>query len=357
MSNISLRALVVDDDPSWLELIAEILEEVGYLVERAASLEQAQSLLKRPFHLAVVDLSLDTYDHHNQEGLKILEEIHHLYPDCATILLSGYATVEIAVSVIKDLGGYTCLRKEVFRRSEFRTLASRLLEQTLMAEQLAGAKMDTRRPKPEESLAHSTILVVEDDAGWRDLLEEILLDAGYSVRVCTGYGDAQGILRRERFSLVILDLNLRGNLLESPRMLKGESLDQLEGFRLLASARASGAQIIVISGLSSPNIIDKMFKKGKIFAYLEKHSFERRGFLQTVREAILMGGRSDDLSSLTEREREVLLLLAQGLTNREIAETLVISNNTVKRHLKSIFAKLNIHTRSAAVAKVTGLEK
>ncbi len=354
---VSLRALVVDDDPSWLELLSEILEEVGYHVDRAINLVQANDLLKKPYHLAIVDLSLDTYDHRNQDGLKVLEQIHRQYPDCATILLSGYATVEIAVSVIKDLGGYTCLRKEVFRRSEFRSLIAKLFEQITITEQLSATKFDSRRSKTEQSPISPNILVIEDDAGWRDLLEEILLDAGYSVRVCTGYGDAQGILRREHFSLVILDLNLAGNLPENPRLLKGEALEQLEGFRLLASARASGAQIIVISGLSSPNIIDKMFKRGKIFAYLEKHSFERRGFLQTVREALIMGGKSDDLSSLTEREREVLLLLAQGLTNREIAEALVISNNTVKRHLKSIFSKLNIHTRSAAVAKVAGLEK
>jgi DNA-binding NarL/FixJ family response regulator len=46
-----------------------------------------------------------------------------------------------------------------------------------------------------------------------------------------------------------------------------------------------------------------------------------------------------------------LELLAQGMTNKEIADSLVISTNTVKRHLKAIFEKLDIHTRSAAAAK------
>jgi DNA-binding NarL/FixJ family response regulator len=57
------------------------------------------------------------------------------------------------------------------------------------------------------------------------------------------------------------------------------------------------------------------------------------------------------LDALTERERQVLNLLAQGMTNKEIAEALVITTNTVKRHLKAIFEKLEIHTRSAAAAK------
>ena len=58
---------------------------------------------------------------------------------------------------------------------------------------------------------------------------------------------------------------------------------------------------------------------------------------------------------LTTRELEVLALLKQGLTNKEIAEALVISDNTVKRHLKAIFVKLDVNTRSAAVAKAIGL--
>jgi DNA-binding NarL/FixJ family response regulator len=57
---------------------------------------------------------------------------------------------------------------------------------------------------------------------------------------------------------------------------------------------------------------------------------------------------------LTSREREVLALLVQGLTNKEIAEALIITDNTVKRHLKAIFVKLAVNTRAAAVAKAVG---
>ena len=56
-------------------------------------------------------------------------------------------------------------------------------------------------------------------------------------------------------------------------------------------------------------------------------------------------------SSLTDREAEVLGLVALGLTNGEIAVRLVLSRTTVRTHLENIFGKLDVHTRTAAVAR------
>jgi DNA-binding CsgD family transcriptional regulator len=57
---------------------------------------------------------------------------------------------------------------------------------------------------------------------------------------------------------------------------------------------------------------------------------------------------------LTPRETEVVHLLRAGLTNQEIAERLVISTGTVRTHLENVFAKLGVHTRTAAVARAFG---
>jgi DNA-binding CsgD family transcriptional regulator len=56
------------------------------------------------------------------------------------------------------------------------------------------------------------------------------------------------------------------------------------------------------------------------------------------------------LPRLTAREREILDLVAEGRTNAEIAERLSVSPGTVRRHLENIYAKLGVHTRTAAVA-------
>ena len=55
---------------------------------------------------------------------------------------------------------------------------------------------------------------------------------------------------------------------------------------------------------------------------------------------------------LTRREHEVVTLVAEGLTNAEIARRLWIAPGTVRRHLENAFSKLEVHTRTAAVARL-----
>jgi DNA-binding NarL/FixJ family response regulator len=52
---------------------------------------------------------------------------------------------------------------------------------------------------------------------------------------------------------------------------------------------------------------------------------------------------------LTAREREVLVLVARGLTNREIASALSVTVETIKTHVKRIFTKIGVHDRAQAV--------
>jgi LuxR family maltose regulon positive regulatory protein len=59
---------------------------------------------------------------------------------------------------------------------------------------------------------------------------------------------------------------------------------------------------------------------------------------------------------LSERELEVLLLIARGLTNQAIAETLVVALGTVKAHTASIYGKLEVHSRTQAVARARELD-
>jgi LuxR family maltose regulon positive regulatory protein len=57
------------------------------------------------------------------------------------------------------------------------------------------------------------------------------------------------------------------------------------------------------------------------------------------------------MEPLTTREREVLLLLLDGCSNREISSKLIVSVNTAKKHVLNICSKLNVRSRTHAIAK------
>jgi RNA polymerase sigma factor (sigma-70 family) len=345
------QALVLEDDRSWQQILAEILNDVGLAVDIYSKLKDAQKQLhEKAYRFAVVDLSLGERDHLNQDGICALQDIQRLQPGCVAVLLTGFANVELAVSAIQDYGAYTCLRKENFRRSDFRNL---VLEALSMAPVQASGPahpdphvINNQSSKKEGGTSPNeplpkTALLVEDDAGWRNLLIELLQECHYRVQASSSYGEASGWLKRLDFDLAVADLSLASSL---------EPEKNLDGYLLLASTRAAAIPTIVVSGVADAALIDQAYAEHNIFACLEKRSFNRVTFLETVHNA--EGSQLSDpvLASLTTRERQVLRLLAQGLTNKEIAAELFITTNTVKRHLKSIFEKLEVTTRAAASA-------
>jgi RNA polymerase sigma factor (sigma-70 family) len=354
-----LRALVIEDDKSWQQIIGEILTECGLEVDIATSLDEAVAALKtQPHRVAVVDLSLSPNDHNNIDGLRVLDSVRRLDPNCRAILLTGFATVELAVTALTDYGAFTFLRKESFHRSQFRDIVYRILVSPPVLTTPVPASTSTPsssalrgQPAPVK-LSSEKVLVVEDDAGWRSILEELLSDAGFMVRTCASFGDALGYLRREKFSLAVIDLSLQGVVNSFTN--QEATASNLEGYELLAATKSSGIPTIVVSGITETDEIQRAYSEFSVSAFIEKRAFDRAAFRRLIEETKKTHESQSELHTLTDREREVLDLLAQGLTNKEIAERLVITTNTVKRHLKAIFEKLNVHTRSAATAKVAG---
>jgi len=347
-----VRALIVEDNSSWQQILSEILADAGLVVDVVASLDAAIERLRAvPHRLAVVDLSLtgtdwnSLHDYQNRDGLRVLDAVRRFDPGCATILLTGFATVELAVNVLTEYGALSCLRKETFNRAEFRELVVRALARPLSETDVGELAAPAADEAGEVGASQGLALVVEDDAGWRSILVELLSEAGYEVRATAGYGEALGCLRREKYTLAVVDLALTPG--PSPRG-RGE---EMGGYRLLTSVRAGGTPAIVVSGVASHEHIERAYAEHAIFAFVEKQAFDRRAFLRIVAEAQEAAGLGSELDILTAREREVIGLLAQGMTNKEIASALFITTNTVKRHLKAIFEKLDVHTRSAAAAK------
>ena len=143
---------------------------------------------------------------------------------------------------------------------------------------------------------------------------------------------------------------------------KGVAPDQLGVgvFFLLRATRQRNVPAVVVSALGDPADIDRAYDEFGIFAFVEKEGFDRRNFLRLLAEA-LQAGRdaapaeaaapaNPAFEALTPREREVLALLIHGHTNRQIAEALLITPNTTKKHVDHILQKLGVSTRAGAVA-------
>jgi DNA-binding NtrC family response regulator len=242
MTTQVLRALVVEDDHSWQQIISEILTDCGLEVDITTNLEEATLALKaQPHRVAVVDLSLSPNDHNNYDGLRVLDAIRRLDPNCRAILLTGFATVELAVTALTDYGAFTFLRKESFQRSQFRDFVYRILvsppllsPRPPIVASISAPSSAAKGQTGSSNHRNEKVLVVEDDAGWRSILEELLSDAGFQVRTCASFGDALGYLRRERFKLAVIDLSLQS----TDTWGKDVNDSNQDGYQLLKATRA-----------------------------------------------------------------------------------------------------------------------
>ncbi|MGQ0602339.1 MAG: response regulator transcription factor [Anaerolineales bacterium] len=192
-----------------------------------------------------------------------------------------------------------------------------------------------------------TILVVEDNAPWRELYAELLPEPNYKLQHAASYAEARGELQRTQFDLAIIDLNLASSEARQ---------ENRDGYRLLVAARQRKVPTIVVSGMDDPEAVDRAYDEHGVYAFIEKSLFDRKAFTRSVAEAVRagaplpVGGAESPLAELTERERDVLGLMTRGYTNKQIGESLSITANTVKKHVDHILQKLRVGNRAGAVA-------
>jgi DNA-binding NarL/FixJ family response regulator len=322
----SQTILVVDDDPRWRQTVADMLADAGY----TTILSPAVPSPIPSCQAAVLDVSLDPSDAQNRDGLDLARKIQ----PTPVVLLSGSPQQEIAefIRAHPSIAGH--IEKSALRKEDLLALIGRALAQSAKA---AGAP---------------SILIVEDDPGWRDIYTDVLGESGYELQFAVSYGEARGLLQRARFQTAVVDLHLISS---------SDPEENRDGFALLRVAGARRLPTIVVSALGAPEDIDRAYDEFGVFAFVEKEAFDRKAFKQTVAEAVRSSETqsepsaaappaADPLSDLTDREREVLALLAQGQTNRQIAQALTITPNTVKKHVDHVLQKLGVGTRSAAAA-------
>jgi DNA-binding NarL/FixJ family response regulator len=187
------------------------------------------------------------------------------------------------------------------------------------------------------------ILVVDDDEEFRTYVADLLENAGYpTVQLASGNAVLRAALA-ERPAAVLLDVDLPElNGYEVCRALRDRYGDEVRiifvsGERTEALDRSAGLLI------GADDYLVKPVDAGELIARV-------RRLVHRPRQNEEGSGSNGKLASLTQREQEVLDLLAEGYRQEEIARKLVISPKTVATHIQRILGKLDVRSRAQAVA-------
>jgi two-component system, LuxR family, response regulator FixJ len=190
-----------------------------------------------------------------------------------------------------------------------------------------------------------SILIVDDDAAFRQMLALLFSRAGYMAAEAANADEAFAAAGRKRPTAVLLDVQLEGTsgyaICRELREQFGEQLPIffLSGARVEASDRVAGLMIGADDYMTKPLDPDELLAR------------VRRAVTRVEAARRPTGGPSAGAASrLTPRERDVLGLLAEGLSTDAIAARLYISPKTVGTHVQRILAKLELHSRAEAVA-------
>ena len=206
----------------------------------------------------------------------------------------------------------------------------------------------------------SRIIIVDDHPLFRAALRQTLTGAGNGTRVEEA-GDLAALaaaLEADRdCDLVLLDLNMPG----------------AHGFSglLLLRAQYPEVPVMIISAVEDPKVIRRTFELGAA-GYLPKSvgPADIRAAIDAVLaggvfvpEGVDMGAADEEtafarrLATLTPQQIRVLMMLSDGLMNKQIAYELSISEATVKAHVSSILQKLDVDSRTQAVIAASRIEQ
>jgi two-component system, NarL family, response regulator DevR len=203
------------------------------------------------------------------------------------------------------------------------------------------------------------LLVVDDHEVVRQGLVA-LLDRRDEFQVVAEAGTmAESIAAARRFQpdLVVMDVRLPdGSGVEACREIRSERpetkvvmLTSYPDEEAVLSAIIAGASGYLLKQIRGRDLVTALQSVARGDSLLDPGVTER--VLERVRRAAT-GGEQDELSQLTAQERKILLLVAEGKTNKEIAGEVFLSDKTVKNYVSSILSKLNLERRAQAAAFV-----
>ena len=203
-----------------------------------------------------------------------------------------------------------------------------------------------------------TVGIVEDNHDIRNALEQIIESADDCTLVCSCVNgeDALVQLPIHNPKVVLMDITLGGiNGIEVVRELKTTCPEMLfmmctiyEEDEKIFEALSAGASGYIIKKTTPPKMLDAIRELYEGGAPMSSQ------IARKVIGSFQQKNSIDDSRLLTQREKEILKLLARGLRYKEIAAELKISIDTVRTHTRHIYEKLQVQSRIEAINKVLG---
>jgi DNA-binding NarL/FixJ family response regulator len=202
-----------------------------------------------------------------------------------------------------------------------------------------------------------TVSIVEDNEKLRGTLARVI-DRADGFRCASQYGSAEDALAdlpKAKPEVVLMDINLPGmNGVDCVRQLKAAvpgiqvmMLTVYEDTENIFNALAAGASGYMLKRSSTRELLEAIREVHRGGSPMTTHIARKvvQSFQKTASAA------AQQTETLSEREQQVLDLLAQGLIYKEIGEKLGISYETVHTYIRRIYEKLQVRTRTEAVAK------
>lgn len=197
-----------------------------------------------------------------------------------------------------------------------------------------------------------SVMVVDDHPMWRDGVARDLSERGFDVLATAGdAGAAVRIARAVRPAVVLMDLNLGEG---SGVAATGQITTELAGTKVLVlSASGEHADVLEAVKAGASGYLLKSASADELVDAVKRTAAGDAVFtpglaglvLGEYRRMAADPGDAPDQPRLTDRETDVLRLVAKGLTARQIANRLVLSHRTVENHVQSTLRKLQLHNR------------
>ena len=201
------------------------------------------------------------------------------------------------------------------------------------------------------------VMVVDDHPvvrmGLKALLE--LYDNFTVVGEAESGEEAVMLARREKPAVVIMDIRLPGmSGIEACREIRAE-FPEIKVIMLTSFADDEAIYASIMAGASGYML--KQMKNDKLLEAIERVArgeslLEPGVAARALSRMKTIAAEKENEAKLTETERKILLRIAEGYTNRQIADQLFLAEKTVRNYVSKIFAKLNLANRAAAAAYV-----